>query len=102
MPHRKSPVVLGLLAAACANELPAAANSQPTSNSSGTSRMPAEFAGVMPTPGDAEAAVRSEFAQAEAKGTAAGYTLFVQRHPGHPLAKEAERRANAIKAQTKD
>lgn len=101
MPHRKSPVVLGLLAAACANELPVAASGQPA-RSQGTGEMPPGFAGVMPPPGDAEAAIRSEFAHIEAQGTAAGYRLFAQRHPGHPLAKEAVRRAAAMQAPQTD
>lgn len=101
MPHRKSPVMLSLLAAACVNEAPIAASGQPPSG--GAAReMPADFAGVMPRPGDPEEAIRSEFAHIEAKGTAEAYSLFAQRHPGHPLAKEATRRASAMTAQPKN
>ncbi len=101
MPHRKSPVVLGLLAAACANEAPVAASGQPARGAA-KKEMPAGFAGVMAPPGDAEEAIRSEFAHIEAQGTAAAYTLFAERHPGHSLAQEAARRAAALKAQKKD
>lgn len=52
--------------------------------------------GIMAAPGDAEAAIRSEFRSAEMIGTAAAYALFVQRHEGHKLAKEAARRAAAL------
>jgi hypothetical protein len=101
MPHRKSPVMLGLLAAACANDGPLAASGQPAQGAA-KKNVPANFAGVMAPPADAEAAIRAEFAHFEALGTAEGYVLFAQRHPGHPLAKEAERRANGLQAQTKD
>lgn len=47
----------------------------------------------MAPPGDAEAAIRSEFAEVERRATREAYAIFAQRHAGHPLAKEAERRA---------
>jgi hypothetical protein len=49
--------------------------------------------GVMPTPGDAEAAIRSQFDSAEKQGTPAAWLLFAQRYPDHRLAREARRRA---------
>ncbi|SEJ00363.1 hypothetical protein SAMN05518849_102162 [Sphingobium sp. AP50] len=49
--------------------------------------------GVMPTPGDAEAAIQSQYDSAEKQGTQAGWLLFVQRYPDHRLAQEARRRA---------
>lgn len=101
MPHRKSSVMLGLMAAACANEAPVAATGEPP-RSPTKGEMPAGFAGVMAPPGDAEEAIRSEFAHIEAQGTAEGYAVFAQRHPGHPLAKEAARRASAMEARKQD
>lgn len=101
MPHRKSPMVLGLLAATCVNETPAAAVG-PASSNVERREMPADFAGVMPPPAPPGQAIRSEFAQAEAKGTVEAYVLFARRHPGDPLAREAERRARALAAQKRD
>jgi hypothetical protein len=49
--------------------------------------------GVMLTPGDAEAAIQSQYDSAEKQGTQAGWLLFVQRYPDHRLAQEARRRA---------
>lgn len=46
----------------------------------------------MPTPGDAEQAVRAQFAEAERRNDVAAYRLFVERNPAHRLAREAERR----------
>lgn len=63
---------------------------------SGT-KAPPGTGGIMLPPGDAEVAVRSEFAGIEHKGTAEAYTLFAERHPDHPLGREAARRAALIK-----
>ena len=43
---------------------------------------------------DGEVAIREEFELAARAGTVAAWTLFIERHPGHPLvpAAEAERR----------
>jgi hypothetical protein len=46
----------------------------------------------MPTPGDAEQAVRAQFAEAEQRNDVTAYRLFAARNPDHPLAREAERR----------
>lgn len=49
--------------------------------------------GVMPTPGDAEAAIQSQFDNAEKQGTSAAWMLFAQRYPDHRLARKARRLA---------
>lgn len=43
---------------------------------------------MLPPP-DTEAAVSSEYARVEAKGTREAYERFIRRHPDHPLAKKA-------------
>lgn len=58
--------------------------------------MPPGFAGVMPRPIDPEAAIRSEFAAVAEHGTAEAFRVFAARHPDHPLAREALRRARAL------
>lgn len=59
-------------------------------------KAPPGTGGIMPAPGDAEAAVRSEFAGIERMGTAEAYALFAERHPDHPLGHEAARRAASL------
>ena len=49
-----------------------------------------EVSGIAPAR-DGEIAVREEFELALAKGTADALELFIRRHPGHPLAREARR-----------
>jgi hypothetical protein len=48
--------------------------------------------GVMLPPGDAEKAIRDQFAEAEKQNTQAAYKLFIDRYPDHPLAREATHR----------
>lgn len=51
---------------------------------------------------DPEIAVREEFEAAERQNRAAAYRLFAARHPDHPLAVEARRRAEALEAADDD
>lgn len=87
-------MVLGLLASGCVTDTPADASPSPTE----TRRLPGT-GGIMAPPSDPEAAIRSEFAAIERKGTAQAYALFARRHPGHALAEEARRRAAALDGQ---
>lgn len=43
---------------------------------------------MLPPP-DIEAAVQSEYARVQAKGTREAYERFIRRHPDHPLAVKA-------------
>jgi hypothetical protein len=43
---------------------------------------------MLPPP-DTEAAVQSEYARVEAKGTREAYERFIRRHPEHPLVEKA-------------
>lgn len=43
---------------------------------------------MLPPP-DIEAAVQSEYARVQAKGTREAYERFIRRHPDHPLAEKA-------------
>lgn len=54
--------------------------------------------GIMLPPGDVEVAIRTEFAGIEKTGTAAAYALFAERHPDHPLGREARRRAALLRS----
>lgn len=45
---------------------------------------------------DGNIAIREEFDAAVAAGTLAALALFIARHPGHPLAIEAETRRRAL------
>ncbi|CAM5352986.1 hypothetical protein ACFSUK_14560 [Sphingobium scionense] len=94
----------GLLAApliACLGSAPSAAKDEAPQGTqvpalpSGT-KAPPGTGGIMAPPGDAEEAIRSEFRTMEKRGTRDAYLLFVQRHPQHPLAQEASRRAAAL------
>ncbi|MDO7834116.1 hypothetical protein Q4610_03570 [Sphingobium sp. HBC34] len=75
---------------------------QPTAQSTDVPPLPAGAhappgtGGIMAAPGDAEAAIRAEFAAMEQRGTADAYRLFAARHPGHPLARTAVLRADAL------
>lgn len=60
-------------------------------------KAPPGTGGIMLPPGDAEVAVRSEFAGMEKTGTAEAYALFAERHPDHPLGREAARKAAALR-----
>ncbi|EQB31597.1 hypothetical protein [Sphingobium ummariense] len=94
MGGRESFLFSVLLLVACAQKAPSAAGDAAVSPNRDA---PAEMAGVMAPPGDPEEAIRSEFAHVERRGTAEAYALFAERHPGHPLAKEAARRAAALR-----
>lgn len=94
----------GLFAApliACLGSAPASAKDEAPQGTqvpalpSGT-KAPPGTGGIMAPPGDAEEAIRSEFRTMEKRGTRDAYLLFVQRHPEHPLAKEASKRAAAL------
>jgi len=56
--------------------------------------------GIMRPPGDAERAIREQFAEAERRNSEAAYRLFAERHPGHALAREAERRIEHLHQKT--
>ncbi len=45
---------------------------------------------------DGDIAIREEFEAAVAARTVAALSLFITRHPGHPLASEAEARRRAL------
>ncbi|MCP1470896.1 hypothetical protein J3E64_002589 [Sphingobium sp. OAS761] len=47
--------------------------------------------GPMPPPGNAEQAIRDQFAEAKRRDSIESYALFVARYPDHPLAEEAKR-----------
>lgn len=66
---------------------------------SGT-KAPPGTGGIMAPPGDADEAIRSEFRTIEKRGTRDAYLLFIQRHPDHPLAQEARRRATECTKRT--
>ncbi|WP_303759784.1 hypothetical protein [Sphingobium yanoikuyae] len=100
----------GLFAApliACLGSAPASAKGEALQGTqvpalpSGT-KAPPGTGGIMAPPGDAEEAIRSEFRTMEKRGTRDAYLLFVQRHPKHPLAKEARKRAAALAGTTSD
>lgn len=61
-----------------------------------TLRAPPGTGGIMAAPGDAEKAVREQFGDAERRGSPQAYILFAERHPDHPLAREARRRSAAL------
>lgn len=63
----------------------------------GSTLLPPPADGMMRPPSSPDDAIRSEFRAAEKCGTRQAYRLFAQRHPDHPLAQEALRRANAQK-----
>ncbi|WP_311268945.1 hypothetical protein [Sphingobium sp. WCS2017Hpa-17] len=86
-------MVLGLLASGCVTDTSADASAPPAE----TRRLPGT-GGIMAPPSDPEAAIRSEFAAIERKGTAQAYALFAHRHPDHALADEARRRAATLDA----
>lgn len=86
-------MLLGLLASGCVNDTHADASAPPAE----ARRLPGT-GGIMAPPSDPDAAIRSEFAAIERKGTAQAYALFAQRHPDHALADEARRRAAALDA----
>ena len=54
----------------------------------------------IPLPRDPEIAVREEYDAALKAGTVAALELFVARHPGHPLATEAEAGIARLKTDT--
>ncbi|EKU74042.1 MULTISPECIES: hypothetical protein [Sphingobium] len=63
-----------------------------------TATMPVPRAeGTMRPPSTPDSAIRSEFRVTEKHGTRDAYILFAQRHPNHPLASEALRRADKAK-----
>jgi len=63
-----------------------------------TATMPVPRAeGTMRPPSTPDSAIRSEFRVTEKHGTRDAYILFAQRHPNHPLAREALRRADRAK-----
>ncbi|MBA4091613.1 MAG: hypothetical protein C0494_13630 [Sphingobium sp.] len=86
-------ICLGLLAGGGMDDAPADGTPPPTKVRSlpGTG-------GIMTPPPDPEAAIRSEFTAVEQKDSASAYDMFAQRHPGHPLAREAKRRAATLNA----
>lgn len=51
----------------------------------------------MQPPSDPEKAVHLEFQEMERRGTPEAYELFMERHPGHPLAAEALRRLQEMR-----
>ena len=51
----------------------------------------------MRPPGDPEVAVREQFEDAQRRNSEAAYRLFAERHHGHALAREAERRAERLR-----
>lgn len=88
-------MLFGLLAGGCVNDTRADESPPPSE----THRLPGT-GGIMAPPSDPDAAIRSEFAAIERRGTAQAYALFAQRHPDHALADEARRRAAALQAKT--
>jgi hypothetical protein len=52
--------------------------------------------GVMPPPGDAEKAIRDQYAEAVKQNTASAYRLFMARYPDHPLALDAGKRLDSL------
>ncbi|WP_152528029.1 hypothetical protein [Sphingobium lactosutens] len=52
--------------------------------------------GVMPPPGDAEKAIRDQYAEAVRQNTAPAYRLFMSRYPDHPLARDAAKRIDSL------
>lgn len=88
-------LLIGLLTNACVNDPPEEGTPVPIEQR----RLPGT-GGIMAPPSDPEEAIRSEFATVERKGTAQAYTIFAQRHPAHPLAQEAMRRAVALDAKS--
>ena len=51
---------------------------------------------VLPLPRDGDIAVREELDAARRAGTLAAYDLFLARHPGHKLARAAQRERAAL------
>ena len=51
---------------------------------------------VEPLPRDPEIAVREEYDLAVAAGTKSALELFIVRHAGHPLAKQAEAQLKSL------
>lgn len=54
--------------------------------------------GEMIPPLGEDHAVCSEFREIERRGTAEAYRLFIERHPDHPLAEEAQERLERLDA----
>jgi hypothetical protein len=69
---------------------PMANNSQPIVAAGETVPEPLKPQPKIPLPRDPEIAVREEYDSAMKAGTIAALELFIARHPGHPLAAEAE------------
>lgn len=95
-------VRLGILALslACSAGTGKAAERQPSTTAVPSlprgMQAPPGTGGIMIPPGDADQAIRSEFRFVEQKGRRDSYAIFAERHPDHPLAKEAARRAKAM------
>lgn len=51
-----------------------------------------------PRPRDGNVAIREELEAARRAGRLAAYDLFIERHPGHPLAETARRERTALAA----
>lgn len=105
MSSRASLLLASLSLAACAGESRSADRAGDGASATAVPSLPPSAGapvgtgGIMAPPGDAEEAIRSEFATVEQRGTADAYAIFAERHPGHPLAREAARRAQGLKAQ---
>ena len=69
---------------------PMATNSQPIVAAGEPVPEPLKPQPKIPLPRDPEIAVREEYDSAVKAGTIAALELFIARHPGHPLAAEAE------------
>lgn len=55
-----------------------------------------ELPAAAPLSADPDAEVRRDFARAVAEDTSGAYLSFMEKHPAHPLAREAERRLDRL------
>ncbi|WP_370310412.1 hypothetical protein [Sphingobium abikonense] len=94
--HNAIPVLMILAAmSGCAGN----AASSASTRDAGLATMlhaPPGTGGVMPPPGDAEKAIRDQYAEAVRQNTASAYRLFMSRYPDHPLARDAAERLDSL------
>ena len=92
----RHPIARVVLIAGCLS-LSACAAARPAAPRQQSYEAPPGTGGIMRPPGDPEVAVREQFEDAQRRNSEAAYRLFAERHPGHALARVAERRAERLR-----